>query len=254
MPAAAEGIPAAASTADLSRWRAGATTSRRHPPTQWQTASRQRRDGSAGPRGRPARRRRPGCCRPGRAGTVPPGRPRPVRRDIRCGHCPDVGTPGRNFETNDPTLMSTVGGARGTLVGVGRRRCGCRRRRCGGRRRRGGGQPGWAGGAGGQPDAPRLAAASCRAGAGSLRTGPFPDHRSAWLGRRTVDIQRPPGTVEWTADGLTRRPRVTQVARGTSGLRRAGWWVTPTRGNPQASATENRPPACRVCLHRRQGR
>ena len=61
-------------------------------------------------------------------------------------------------------------------------------------------------------------------------------------------------TVEWTADGLTRRPRVTQVARGTSGLRRAGWWVTPTRGNPQASATENRPPACGACLHGPQGR
>jgi hypothetical protein len=31
--------------------------------------------------------------------------------------------------------------------------------------------------------------------------------------------------------------------RGTSGLYRAGWWVTPTRGDPRDSATENRPPA-----------
>jgi hypothetical protein len=30
--------------------------------------------------------------------------------------------------------------------------------------------------------------------------------------------------------------------RGKSGLHRAGWWVTPTRGNPRESATESRPP------------
>ena len=30
--------------------------------------------------------------------------------------------------------------------------------------------------------------------------------------------------------------------RGTSGLHRARWWVTPTRGDPRESATENRPP------------
>src|SRR5437879_3335356 len=30
--------------------------------------------------------------------------------------------------------------------------------------------------------------------------------------------------------------------RGTSGLHRAGCWVTPSRGDPQESATENRPP------------
>src|SRR6476620_4119117 len=30
--------------------------------------------------------------------------------------------------------------------------------------------------------------------------------------------------------------------RGRSGLRRAGRWATPTRGNPRDSATENRPP------------
>src|SRR3954451_2837608 len=30
--------------------------------------------------------------------------------------------------------------------------------------------------------------------------------------------------------------------RGKSGLHRARWWVTPTRGDPRDSATENRPP------------
>jgi hypothetical protein len=71
--------------------------------------------------------------------------------------------------------------------------------------------------------------------------GPFPDLRP-----RDRRVSGPAGKpVNWTADGLTRRPRATQVARGTSGLHRAGWWVTPTRGNPQASATENRPPASR---------
>ena len=34
--------------------------------------------------------------------------------------------------------------------------------------------------------------------------------------------------------------------RGTSGLRRAGRWVTPTRGNPRDSATESRPPRARA--------
>ena len=34
--------------------------------------------------------------------------------------------------------------------------------------------------------------------------------------------------------------------RGRSGLRRAGWWPTATRGDPRDSATENRPPLHRV--------
>ena len=33
--------------------------------------------------------------------------------------------------------------------------------------------------------------------------------------------------------------------RGRSGLRRAGWWPTATRGDPRDSATENRPPRSR---------
>src|SRR4051794_17938278 len=31
-------------------------------------------------------------------------------------------------------------------------------------------------------------------------------------------------------------------SRGRSGLHRARWWATPTRGNPRDSATEKRPP------------
>src|ERR1700722_15246017 len=34
--------------------------------------------------------------------------------------------------------------------------------------------------------------------------------------------------------------------RGRSGPRRAGWSVTPTRGDPRESATENRPPLAAV--------
>ena len=49
--------------------------------------------------------------------------------------------------------------------------------------------------------------------------------RTSWLGSRV-------------------RLRVMRSARGTSGLRREQWWVTPTRGDPQESATENKPPRC----------
>ena len=39
--------------------------------------------------------------------------------------------------------------------------------------------------------------------------------------------------------------------RGKSGLHRAGWWVTPTRGDPRESATERRPPPDRFRADRR---
>ena len=47
-----------------------------------------------------------------------------------------------------------------------------------------------------------------------------------------------------SADGLAGRPRrrASTRRRGKSGLHRARWWVTPTRGDPRESATENRPP------------
>src|SRR3954447_10379417 len=46
--------------------------------------------------------------------------------------------------------------------------------------------------------------------------------------------------------------------RGKSGHHRAGWSVTPTRGNPRESATEKTPPTCSVApvppdAGRRQG-
>ena len=62
-------------------------------------------------------------------------------------------------------------------------------------------------------------------------------------------------TLLVTADGaeVLRTPRLVRRgwagratawgdSRGRSGLRRAGWWVTPTRGNPRESATERKPP------------
>src|SRR5659263_580385 len=48
--------------------------------------------------------------------------------------------------------------------------------------------------------------------------------------------------VKGSADESARRSRRGRPRRGTSGLRRARWWVTPTRGDPRDSATENRPP------------
>src|SRR4051794_6332280 len=37
-----------------------------------------------------------------------------------------------------------------------------------------------------------------------------------------------------------------ETRRGRSGLHRARWWATPTRGDPRDSATENRPPSVRA--------
>ena len=55
-----------------------------------------------------------------------------------------------------------------------------------------------------------------------------------------------------TRDALHWRGRVGRTVasvgnhrRGRSGLRRAGWWPTATRGDPRDSATENRPPRSR---------
>ena len=48
---------------------------------------------------------------------------------------------------------------------------------------------------------------------------------------------------------MARRPRAGLRAapvRGTSGLHRARCWVTPSRGDPQDSATESRPPMART--------
>lgn len=53
-----------------------------------------------------------------------------------------------------------------------------------------------------------------------------------------------PGTMVHTADEPGGRPRGGPCgpSRGTSGLHRARWWLTATRGDPRDSATENRPP------------
>src|SRR5579884_766515 len=57
--------------------------------------------------------------------------------------------------------------------------------------------------------------------------------------------------VPWMiADELAGRPRLAlarqdQASRGKSGLHRAGWLLTATRGDPRESATENRPPPSR---------
>ncbi len=52
----------------------------------------------------------------------------------------------------------------------------------------------------------------------------------AWSTRQT---SRADGRVESPSRG---------ASRGTSGLHRAGWWLTATRGDPRDSATESRPP------------
>jgi len=44
------------------------------------------------------------------------------------------------------------------------------------------------------------------------------------------------------------------TCRGKSGLHRAGWSVTPTRGDPRESATENRPPAFALARVKRWGK
>ena len=58
----------------------------------------------------------------------------------------------------------------------------------------------------------------------------------------------PPGNMVDTADEPGGRPRGVPLgaSRGTSGLHRARWWLTATRGDPRDSATENRPPGTSV--------
>ena len=71
------------------------------------------------------------------------------------------------------------------------------------------------------------------------------------LGRR-VEAAGPgagPNLAQWSV--TVSRPggrgpgRKTAPGRGRSGLRRAGCWLTASRGDPQDSATENRPPMAR---------
>ena len=57
----------------------------------------------------------------------------------------------------------------------------------------------------------------------------------------TAPFRPVPWSIRQTsrADG---RVEPSGASRGTSGLHRAGWWLTATRGDPRDSATENRPP------------
>src|ERR1700744_472639 len=76
---------------------------------------------------------------------------------------------------------------------------------------------------------------------------------SAWLGGWSMRHSRPPVAPRATRGPSEEYPgggeRVGRAAaphlvwRGRSGLRRAGWSVTPTRGDPRDSATENKPPS-----------
>lgn len=58
-----------------------------------------------------------------------------------------------------------------------------------------------------------------------------------------IIIRRESKYLGWSlaAGGPARRVG-TVAAGGKSGLDRARWWVTPTRGDPRESATETRPP------------
>ena len=63
----------------------------------------------------------------------------------------------------------------------------------------------------------------------------------ARVGRACRDRHLGPLDCSWMS-----RPgdRGEETRRGRSGLHRARWWVTPTRGDPRESATEKRPPPC----------
>ena len=123
------------------------------------------------------------------------------------------------------------------------------------------GQRGPARGGGGRAAAPLFRAAGHEAGRG--RPGRSPTAWWSWSSTAVSSpeptsrppgrpVSRPsqirawkaPGTMVHTADEPAGRPRggPSDPRRGTSGLHRAGWWLTATRGDPRDSATENRPP------------
>src|SRR5690606_28188474 len=75
---------------------------------------------------------------------------------------------------------------------------------------------------------------------------------------RSRAVAGPPGwrrTID-PADESAGRPRRRgdPRRRGTSGLHRAGWLLTATRGDPRESATENRPPVVRPVRVKRWGK
>ena len=106
------------------------------------------------------------------------------------------------------------------------------------------------------PMRPRQAVRDAAAAAGRLLFGDFPidfplDLRIAETRRQGLSgRRRAPRSPR--LDSAARMGRldgrvaaVRRTRRGTSGLHRAGRWVTPTRSDPRDSATENRPPRLR---------
>ena len=90
----------------------------------------------------------------------------------------------------------------------------------------------------------------------STASTPAPDVLDVRPGRRHPDRLNAPARRlglldEWVGRAAAVRPRTARVeGRGRSGLHRAGWWPTATRGNPRDSATENRPPLLRATARR----
>ena len=71
--------------------------------------------------------------------------------------------------------------------------------------------------------------------------------RADRLANESMDKQLSVRALGGSLEPQTGRPdgrviRLRSRCRGTSGLHRAGRWVTPTRSNPRESATESRPP------------
>jgi transposase len=66
---------------------------------------------------------------------------------------------------------------------------------------------------------------------------PAGNGRPRWMTAHREAARHP-----WTESAGRSRRRGRPRRRGTSGLHRAGWSLTATRGDPRDSATENRPP------------
>ena len=162
----------------------------------------------------------------------------------------------------DPIVPSTAPGAHaGVRPPCPRRRAGVRRRHRGGRAPRTGG--GDVHGCRPRPHREghgRAARRAARALAGHRGPGaPRLPSRCAWRPSTSEPVRCPSSIAErrghalpglYTGSGRVGRTvaSVGNHRRGRSGLRRAGWWPTATRGDPRDSATENRPP-----LHRSAG-
>lgn len=101
-----------------------------------------------------------------------------------------------------------------------------------------------------KPQADREAKRRCYARGGILRkAAPAPPALRLLPGDRGLRLSCRYGPVGWRIRQTSRpdgRVGILGSSRGTSGLHRAGWWLTATRGDPRDSATENRPPGTPV--------